>query len=331
MSGTGTGTAVTGTSSSSGLVIAPTIEPVSLQDMKNHLLLDSGSFDDNLSFVQSIVPGDHVIAAAYTLLGASANVLGFSAEVVLDSGTNGATGTVDVKIQDSDDNTTFADWSGGAFTQVTTANDNAIQTIAYTGSKQYIRVVASVLLATCDFGVSIIKYASNTTQDTLLSTLITAARQQAESVTQRKFITQTWNLYLEEFPPGDSFVIPFGNLTSVVSLAYKDSDGDSTTMTATTAYLVDTSSDPGRIVLPYGVSWPSFTAYPFKPITCQFVCGYGGTASAVPAGIKTAIKMMVEELFNHRDAIYELLNSGSIVENRAVQALLWPYRLWTEM
>jgi len=331
MSGTGTGTAVTGTSSSSGLVTAPAVEPVSLQDMKNHLLLDSGSFDDNLSFTQSIVPGDHVIAAAYTLLGSSADVLGFSAEVVLDSGTNGATGTVDVKIQDSDDNTTFADWSSGAFTQVTTANDNAIQTIAYTGSKQYIRVVASVLLATCDFGVSIIKYASDTTQDALLSTLITAARQQAESITQRKFITQTWNLYLDEFPSSNSFIIPFGNLTSVVSLAYKDSDGDSTTMTVTTEYLVDTSSDPGRIVLPYGVSWPSFTKYPFKPITCQFVCGYGGTASTVPAGIKTAIKMMVEDLFNHRDAIFEILNSGSVIENRAVQALLWPYRLWTEM
>ena len=31
-------------------------------------------------------------------------------------------GTLDVKIQDSSDNSTFADVSGGSFTQITTAN-----------------------------------------------------------------------------------------------------------------------------------------------------------------------------------------------------------------
>src|SRR3990167_4150704 len=105
MSGSGTGTPATGSSSSGGLVVAPAIEPVSLQEMKQHLNQDSGSVADNLTITQSIAPGSHAIADNYTThVGASSIVLGISSIVILDAGTNGAGGTVDVKIQESDDN-----------------------------------------------------------------------------------------------------------------------------------------------------------------------------------------------------------------------------------
>lgn len=314
------------------LKTAPTVEPVSLQDQKEHLLLDSGSFDDNIDPQQSIVPASHGVVVGYTNVGTGIDVLGYSATVILSSGTNEATGTADVKIQDSDDNITFADWTGGAFTQVTTANDNAIQKIEYTGSRQYIRVVAQILSAACAFGVEITKYSSDITQDSILSMLITAARERAETITQRKFITQTWNGYLLSFSSEeDFFEIPFGKLQSVTTLKYTDSDGTETTMTVTTAYLVDSSSEPGRIVLPYGVSWPSFVPYPITPIDLEFVCGYGDAASDVPAGIKTAIKMMVEDTFNSRDAKHELLSGGDVIANKTVMDLLWPYRLWEDI
>lgn len=310
---------------------APAVEPVSLQDIKEHLLLDSGSFDDNLDPVQSLVPDSYGVVADYTHEGDGVDVLGYSVTVVLSSGENQATGTVDVKIQDSDDNITYTDWTGGAFTQVTTANDNAIQQIAYTGSRQYVRVVAKVLSASCEFGVQITKYASDVTQDNLLTALITAAREYAEGVCQRRYITQTWDGYFDSFPVVNNFIIPYGQVQTVTHLKYTDSGGTETEMTVTTDYIVDSSSDPGRIVLPYGVSWPSFTPYSVNPITIKWVCGYGDTGSDVPAGIRTAIKMMVEDMFNHRDAIHEIISSGTILENKTVMALLWKYRLWTEM
>lgn len=305
----------------------PALEPVSLQDMKEHLRLDSGAFTDNLSPSQSITPGVHVTTTLYGLLGASTDVLGYQAVVVLDSGTNAAPGTADVKIQESDDNTNWTDWTGGAFTQVTTANDNAIYKIAYTGAKQYIRVVAKVLLAACEFGVQVVKYASDTTEDAILTALITAARQQVEAITRRCLITQTWDAWIDHFPVCDHIVLPFGQLQSVTSLAYTDSAGTVHTMMVTTDYLVDDDSEPGRIVLPYATPWPSFTGYSVNPIAIRFICGYGTTAASVPRGIVTAIKMLAEDLYSRRSAT-DTQTAGNVTENKAVLSLLYPFRLW---
>ena len=304
----------------------PSVEPITLQELKDHLRLNSGAFADNVTAYQCLPPGSKAIADNYTThVGTGVDVLGYQAVVNLDSGTNGATGTVDAKIQESDDNVTYTDWTGGAFTQVTTANDNAIQEKAYTGTKQYIRVVAKVLLAACDFGVTVLKYSGDTTEDTLLTALIKTARLQAEAYTRRAIITQTWDGYLDSFPTEKFFEVPLGKLQSVTSLAYTDSAGTVTTMTATTDYLVDTTRDPGRIVLPYGVTWPSFTAYPMNPIALRFVCGYG-VAASVPDAIKTAIKMLAADLYDQRGE--KIVGNVTVVENDAWKKVIYDFRLW---
>ena len=445
----------------------PLIEPVSLQDMREHLRLDSGNLADNLVTVQSIAPGwKNFINDWTTHAGASVDVLGYSAVVNFEAGIFAASGTVDVKIQDSDDNITFNDWSPGVFTQVTTsgmltsaalgigttltnvangiftyfiagtgyskpanaagtspvtggvldtipqgkygamafeigidnvidvvaatANDTGYTTVAfalaglpadpvsghvrigtvtamrsaggafvfgttalnaanttvaytqatlkanynttyekaYTGAKQYIKAVAKVLVADCSFSVPISKYATATTEDMLLTALITAARQQVEAILQRQLITATWDAYLDEFPDKNFISLPFGQLQDVASVEYTDSDGTPHSMAETIDYLVDYDSDPGRIVLPYGVSWPFFTEYSVNPIAIEFDCGYGDNASDVPAGIRTAIKMLVEDMYNNRSAT-NTQAAGNVTENKAVLSLLYPYRLWS--
>ena len=101
------------------LVVAPTIEPITLAELKLHLRLDSGSFADNIDEVQSIAPGLKAFVDNWTThAGTAVEILGYNAVISFASGANSANGTVDVKIQDSDDNVTFSDWST-AFTQVT--------------------------------------------------------------------------------------------------------------------------------------------------------------------------------------------------------------------
>ena len=169
-----------------------------------------------------------------------------------------------------------------------------------------------------------------TIDDTLISSLIVAAREYVESFTSRALVTQTWYMHLNNFPAKDYIVLPFGNLQSVTSIKTKDKDGVETTLTAATQYLVDASDETaGRIVLPYSVSWLSLNnPYPFNPITIEFVCGYG-LAVAVPESIKAAIKLLVGDMYENRESQVIGMGTISIVENKTAVNLLTPYRIWS--
>lgn len=191
------------------LKTAPSVEPISLAEAKLHLRIDSEALADNITTEISIAPGDHVIAAAYSLQGSTVEVSGYDVLVNLESGANGSGGTVDVKLQESNDGSNWSDVSGGAFTQVTEANDNAVQEKAYTGAYTYIRAVATVAVATCDFGVTIVKKAGPAVEDDELDIIIATARQHAEDImTRRAFITQVWELWLDNWPSKDYIELP---------------------------------------------------------------------------------------------------------------------------
>ena len=311
------------------LYTAPTIEPITLAELKAHLRLDSGTLDDNLTLTQSLAFASHAIAANYTThVGTGVDVLGKEAIVILSAGTNGATGTNDTRIEESDDNVTFTAWTGGAFTQITTDGagatepDNADYKIQYTGTKQYIRTASKVLLAACEFGTSILVNDATFAEDDLLTAIIQAARESAEDITRRQLLTATWDYYPDSWPGKDYIKLPFGNLQSVTSVSWKDTDGTETTLTAGTDYLVETNGEGiGRIVLPYGESWPSGSLYPSNPIKIRYVCGWT-TAAGLPKNIKRACKFASEDSYFH-GARHEQLKT--VIDN-----LLASYRLWDE-
>jgi len=311
------------------LVTAPTIEPVSLSEFCEHLRIDPDTLAENMTLYACTAAGSHPVTTGYTLYGTGVNVLGKKALVYLQPVNNGTNGTVDVKIQESDDNVTYTDWTGGTFTQVTESNDTVIQEKEYTGSKAYIRTASKTLVAACEFGTSVLVKEATVAESDLLNALITASRQHAENVTRRALISQTWDGYLDEFPDKDYIELPYGNLQSVTSIKYKDTAGTETTMTVTTEYLVELNGEQrGRIVLPYGCSWPSETLYPSNPITIRFECGYGDAATDVPHAIRAAIKMIGEDLYRNREA-QTFTTAGGYVENKAVDRLLASYRLWS--
>jgi len=305
----------------------PTLEPITLTELLLHLRQDSDDIATALTTTQSILPGSHAVADNYTThAGTGVSVLGKTAIVNLNAGTVGEGGTVDAKIQESNDNATWTDWAGGAFTQVKADNDNAIQEKQYTGSMAYIRVAAKVLVAACEFSADILTIGHDAIEDTWLNDAISAAREHVEDITGRALLTQTWYYYLDQFPDEDYIVLPFGNLQSVTSVKYKDCDGTETTMTVTD-YIVETNGEGcGRIVLAYGKSWPSFVPYPSNPITIEFVCGWTAAAS-IPKKIKQAILMICANLYANRG---EGVIGQTVSEDKTALKLLASSRLWEE-
>jgi len=318
------------------LATAPTIEPITLAELKSHLRLDSGSFDGNLTLTQSLAFGSKAIQNNYTThVGTGVDVLGKQAEVLLHCGPNGATGTNDTRIEESDDNVTYTAWTGGAFTQVTTDGagatepDNTDYKKPYTGTKRYIRTASKVLLAACEFGTSILLNEAETAEDDLLTSIIYAARERIEDVTRRALLTQTWDYYLDAWPSVNYIKLPFGNLATVTSVSWKDEDGTETTLTVTTDYLVETNGEAcGRIVLPYAETWPSGTLYPSNPIKVRFVCGWTA-AALIPKKIIAAMKLICGDLYSNRES--QSVGQAQIYfQNKTAAALLASARLWDE-
>jgi uncharacterized phiE125 gp8 family phage protein len=159
-----------------------------------------------------------------------------------------------------------------------------------------------------------------TADDATVVADILAARQHVEQVCWRGLVTQTWEAVLDAFP-GDVIELPQGHLVSIASVKYIDTAGAEQTL-ATTEYEADTSSVPGNLRLAYDKSWPD-TRTQWNAVVVRYVVGW--PVADVPQPIKSAILLLVSQLYEHRTP--EVL--GAIVSkvNFAVNALLAPYRL----
>ncbi|MBF0232500.1 MAG: phage head-tail connector protein [Desulfamplus sp.] len=151
-----------------------------------------------------------------------------------------------------------------------------------------------------------------TDHDLYIPGLIEAGTKRVELFTNRKLVTQTWEIYGKSFKDIIDMVIPLGQTQSIVSVKYADSDGVEQTVSSDEYALIFPGCDGAKITFDTGyalpdVSWDGC-------VTVRFVCGYGA-ASAVPDTIKSAIRLVCGDLFDGRD------------NGRAIESLLAPYKL----
>lgn len=164
---------------------------------------------------------------------------------------------------------------------------------------------------------------SDTDHDDYLDLLIKAVRGFIEEVLNRKLITQTWYLYLDDWPIiNEYFEVPFGNLQSVTSIKYKGTNGAEVIWDSAN-YIVATEYDVGRIVLGHNKSWPTSVLYPSLPITVEFVCGYGNAGTTVSNSLLNGMKKIMSEMYVNRE-----IKPSSDWQNSLAGSLILQHKIW---
>lgn len=146
----------------------------------------------------------------------------------------------------------------------------------------------------------------DTGKDSYITGLITAARAYCEQVQGRAYITQTLELTRDDFPASsDPLLLPLPRLQSVTSVKYTpDATGVLTTLAAS-KYIVDTKSEPGRVVLNVDEEWPDDDLIATGGVVVVYKSGYGDAASSVPSTILHAIKVLAASWYEQRSALSE--------------------------
>jgi uncharacterized phiE125 gp8 family phage protein len=325
------------------LVTAPAVEPISVFEAKRHLRLDSTDGEPAPSAPTAALAnsgagnvdnGDHRYLVTFVTADGETDAGAMSAVVTVANKTvNGKTALTNLAI------------GGAAVTARKLYRTVAGGTVALFLATLADNTTTTYTDNTADSALGAQAPTVNTTVDPLLTTLITAVRERAETATGRQLITATWDLVLDQFPCGlqpyelgsrwrdwgfdrigNLFLdIPKAPLQSVTSISYVDTAGQ-TQVWAASNYLVDAPSGPrgrrGRIAPAYGVVWP-FTQAQINAATVRFVAGYGATAASVPSLLRQAMLMDIATLYENRDAEAVAMPTGaaSIYRAHKVRAL----------
>ena len=179
----------------------------------------------------------------------------------------------------------------------------------------------------------------DTDQDAMIDMMAESARLHLEGRDGwlgRALLTQTWRWRLDQFPRtnrhsaniyrspigvSDPLRVPLAPLQSVTSIQYIDTAGVLQTW-PTASYIVDTNEQPGRITPAFGEFWP-LTQHRIDAVTIEFVCGYGTTPDSIPEPIRSALLLIIGDLFKNRET---RLRAGQ-VDNPTAAALLMPYKM----
>lgn len=301
------------------LKTAPSIEPITLAEIKEYLKITDRNNTNSGLTVSELFPIAERTANTYTSTGLL--VTGYNPTIELIVGEIKATGKLDITIQESNDDATYTDYL--VYTQLNPTTDNQTYKIEYSGDKAYIKVVAKVSTVNSTFAVNCILNQGFTSEDDYLTALITASREYVESYQNRALITQTYEYTLPDFI-SNKIELPKGNLQKVDSITYKNSEGTITTLTENTDYIVGLNGVLGYVTPAYNKSWASFTPFPIDAVKITYTCGYGDTSASIPKKTIQAIKLLVSHWYENREPVPTTNNKQL---SFTLDALLWQERI----
>lgn len=186
---------------------------------------------------------------------------------------------------------------------LTTVNAPAVEPVTLAQAKAHLRV-------------------DITDDDAYITALIVAARIYAEHYTRRAFITQTLDMYFDQFHYFETreIIIPRPPLQTVTSIIYTATDQTLITL-ASTEYVVDARQKPARIYPAFAKYWPA-TLPIQNSVAIRFVCGYGSDGTYVPQTINQAIMLLVSHWYENREPVLADSRAATANVPLTVEALL---------
>ncbi len=310
------------------LVTAPTVEPLTLGEIKAHLRLDDTTGEPaptqpTVALASPAAPGNvengaHRYRATFvTADGETEGGIISSAVTVADKTVNGQVSVTAIPVGGSavTSRKLYRTTAGGStYLLLATISDNT--TTTYTDN-----------IADASLGAAV--PTTNTTEDPYLISLRQSAREYVESFCRRALLTQTWDYKLDAFPPdGCAIELPLSPVSSVTSVSYVDTNGDSQTWSSS-LYQTDLPSGPkavrARIQPAYSQYYPVARTQ-MNAVTVRFVAGYGAAASSVPSSMKSGMKLLIAHWYEQREAVAVGVGIGVISVPSTIDALLLPYR-----
>lgn len=165
-----------------------------------------------------------------------------------------------------------------------------------------------------------IKADSDTSEDTLITAWITAAREAAEHYTGRALAGQTLEMALDEFPAYEDDVITLDMppVATITSVKYTDTAGEEQTISAS-AYALSLYGEARKLAPTFGNYWPSTQDIP-DAVRIRYVTGY----TTCPKAAKAAILLMVAWLNENRGDTIQ----PDDIQPPAAKSLLNTIKVW---
>lgn len=159
-------------------------------------------------------------------------------------------------------------------------------------------------------------------EDTLVATLILAARLHIERCLDLALISQSWSLYLDRWPDAPHVELPLSPLLSVDAIRLYSPTGTSVTLDPS-LFIIDAASRRPRLARQDGQSWP-LPGRSVNGIEIAFTAGYGETADDVPMPVRLAIRLLVAHWHEAREPV--LFGETADPVPASVASLIAPYR-----
>ena len=135
-------------------------------------------------------------------------------------------------------------------------------------------------------------------EDSLLLSLVKAAREELEQATGLALISQGWRLYLDCWPATQTVLIHKAPVAALSTVTVYDLAG-APFSPPLAGFVLDRFSRPARIALPDAVAAPGKK---LNGIEIDLTAGFGATGVEVPDGLKRAIMLLAAHWYEFRGA-----------------------------